>query len=68
MGFYFSPMVFDNWGGLHGAGKEVVKAMFTRCTAQLLPSARSAAVGALRHGLTVQLGRSVARQPEALIW
>jgi len=27
-------------GGLHGAGKEVVKAMFTRCTAPLLPSAR----------------------------
>jgi len=27
-------------GGLHVAGKEVVKAMFTGCTAPLLPSAR----------------------------
>jgi len=35
-------------GGIHGAGKEVVKAVFARCTAPLLPSARPAAVGALR--------------------
>jgi len=44
-----------------------VKAMFTRCTAPLLPSARPAAVGALRQGLSVQLGRSVARQLEDLM-
>jgi len=60
MGVDFSPMVFDTWGGLHGAGKEVVKAVFARCSASLLPSARPAAVGALRQGLSVQLGRSVA--------
>jgi len=42
-----------------------VKAVFARCTASLLPSARPAAVGALRQGLSVQLGRSVARQLEA---
>jgi len=54
-------------GGLHGAGREVVKAVFARCTAPLLHSARPAAVGALRQGLTVQLGRSVARQLEALM-
>jgi len=30
MGVDFSPMVFDTWGGLHGAGKEVVKAVFAR--------------------------------------
>jgi len=43
-GVDFSPMVFNTWGGaLHGAGQEVVKAMFTRCTAPLLPSARPAA-------------------------
>jgi len=59
--------VFDTWGGLHGAGKEVVKAMFARCTAPLLLGARPAAVGALRQGLSVQLGRSVARQLEALM-
>jgi len=63
----FSPMVFDTWGGLHGAGKEVVKAVFARCTAPLLPSARPAAGGALRQGLSVQLGRPVARQLEALM-
>jgi len=43
MGVDFSPMVFDTWGGggLHGAGKEVVKAVFARCTAPLGgPSAR----------------------------
>ncbi|MGC9200329.1 MAG: hypothetical protein ACP5E5_15795, partial [Acidobacteriaceae bacterium] len=50
-----------------GAGKEVVKAIFARCTASLLPGARPAAVGALRQGLAVQLGRSVARQLEALM-
>jgi len=54
-------------GGLHGAGKELVKAVFARCTAPLLPSARPATVGALRQGLSVQLGRSVARQLEALM-
>jgi len=30
MGVDFSPMVFDTWGGLHGAGKDVVKAIFAR--------------------------------------
>jgi len=37
-------------GGLHGAGKDVVKAISARCTASLLIGARSAAVGALREG------------------
>jgi len=46
---------------------EVVKAMFARCTAPILPSARPAAVGALRKTLSVQLGRSVARQLESLM-
>jgi len=41
--------------------------MLTRYTAPLLPSARPAAVGALRQGLSVQLGRSVAGQLEALM-
>jgi len=54
-------------GGLHGAGKDVVKAISARCTSSLLPGARPAAVGALRQGLSVQLGRSVARQLEALM-
>jgi len=60
-------MVFDTWGGLHGTGNSVPKAVFARCTASLLPVARHAAVGALRQGLSVQLGRSVARQLEALM-
>jgi len=60
-------MVFDTWGGLHGAGKEVAKAVFARCTAPLLPAALPAGVGALRQGLSVHLGRSVARQLEALM-
>jgi len=34
----FYPMVFDTWGGVHVAGKAVVKAVFARCTA--LPPAR----------------------------
>jgi len=67
MGVDFSPMVFDTCGGLHGAGKDLVKAVFARCTAPLLPGARSAAGGALRQGLSVQQGRSVARQLEALM-
>jgi len=44
-----------------------VKAVFARCTAPFLPGARPAAVGALRQGLSMQLGRSVARQLEALM-
>jgi len=59
------PNGVRHMGGLQGAGKEVVKAVFARCTAPLLPSTRPAAVGALRQGLSVQLGRSVARQLEA---
>jgi len=58
---------FRHEGGLHGAGKEVVKAVFARCKSPLLPGARSAAVGVLRKGLSVQLGRSVVRQLEALM-
>jgi len=67
MGVDFSPMLFDTCGGLHGERKEVMKAIFARCTASLLPGARPAAVGSLRQGLSVQLGRSVARQLEALM-
>jgi len=67
MGLDFSPMVFDPWGTLHGAGKDVVKAVFARCNAPLLPGVLPASVGALRQGLSVQLGRSVARQMEALM-
>jgi len=40
MGVDFSPMVFDTWGGLHEAGKDVVKAVLARCTASLLPGTR----------------------------
>jgi len=65
MGVNFSPVVFDTWGGLHRAGKAVVKAVVARCTASLLPDARPAAVGALGHGFSVQLHRLVARQLEA---
>jgi len=61
------PKVFDTWGGLHGAGKDVAKVIFARCTASLLPGARPAAAGALRQGISVQLGRSVVRQLEALM-
>jgi len=57
----FSPVLFGPWGGLHGAGKSVVKAVFARCTASLFPCARPAAVGALGQGFSVQLDRLVAR-------
>jgi len=67
MGVDFSPMVFDTEGGLHGIGKDVVKAIFARCTASLLPGSRPVAVGAVRQGLSLQMGRSVARQLEALM-
>jgi len=67
MGLDFPPMVFDTWGGLHGTGEDVAKAIFARCTDSLLPGARPAAVAALRQGLSFQLGRSVARLLEALM-
>jgi len=41
--------------------------MSTRCTSPLPPSARPAAVDALRQGLSVQLDRSVASQLEAIM-
>jgi len=41
MGVDFSPMVFDSWGGLHLAGKDVVKAIFAPCTASFLPGVTS---------------------------
>jgi len=59
-GGWLLPNGVRHMGGLHGARKEVVKAVFARCTAPLLPGSRQAAVGALRQGLSVQLGRSVA--------
>jgi len=43
---------------------DVVKAVFA---APLLPGARPAAVGTLRQGLSIQLGRSVARQLDTLM-
>jgi len=45
----------------------VEKAIFARCTASPLPAAHTAAVGALRQGLSVQMGRSLARRLEALM-
>jgi len=67
MGVDSSPMFFDTWGGLNGAGKDVVKAIFARCTATSIPAARPAAVVSLRQGLGVKLGCSVPRQLEALM-
>jgi len=67
LGVDFSPMVLDTCGCLHGAMKVVAKAVFVRCPAPLLHSARPVAVGALQQGLIVQLARSVARQLEALM-
>jgi len=67
MGVDFSPMEFDTWGGLHAAGKHVVKAIFARCTASVLRGALPAAVANLRQGPSVQLGRSMARQLEVLM-
>jgi len=61
------PNGVQTMGGLHGAGTEVVKAVFSRCNAPLLPGGRPAAVGALRQGPSVQLGRSLGRQLEALM-
>jgi len=65
MGVDFSQIMFDTWGALHGAGKDVMNAIFARCTASLLPGASPAAFSALRQGLSVQLGRSVVLQLEA---
>jgi len=44
-----------------------LKAIFARCIASLLPGACPAAVGALRQGLGVNLGRSVAWQLKAVM-
>jgi len=49
MGVDFSSMLFDTWGGLQGDGNDVVKAIFARCIASLLPGARPAAVLNLRQ-------------------
>jgi len=69
MGVDFYPvffLVFDTWGGLRGAWKAVLKAIFARCTACLLPGARPVAVRSLRRGLSVQLGHLAERQLDDL--
>jgi len=38
MGVDFSPMVFDTWGGLHGAGKDLVKAIFANAPPPSFPA------------------------------
>jgi len=37
MGVDFAPMMLDTWGGLHGAGRAMVKAVFNRCTTSVPP-------------------------------
>jgi len=65
-GWAFSPMVFDTWGGIHGAGAALWKAIAFAVTAGLPPGLREAKQFALRRALSVKVALCVAAQLEAL--
>jgi hypothetical protein len=56
----FCPMVFDTWGGVHGPGLAVWKAVTHQVTTGLNPTSRGAVVAHLRRGLAVRLALSIA--------
>ena len=62
----FTPMVFDTWGGVHGAGASLWKAVCYTVTAGLPPSIRECKQYALHRALSVKIALSVASQLETL--
>ena len=62
----FTPMVFDTWGGMHGKGAELWKAVTFAVTAATPGIQREARVYALNRALSVKIALAVAGQLETL--
>ena len=67
VGVAFTPMVFDTWGGVHGAGKALWHQIATKAPGKGHPQARAAQVGLLRQGLAVASMRGVVPQLQVLL-
>ena len=62
----FTPGVMDTWGGIHGTGTALWKAVVKRAVCGLQGPTRAASVTALRRGLVVAIMRGVASQLETM--
>ena len=62
----FTPMVFDTWGGVHGAGATLWKAICFAVTSGIPQCLRDARMYALQRALSVKIALAVASQLETL--
>ena len=65
VGVAFTPMIFDTWGGVHGAGKALWTAIAAKCAGRGAPN-QSARLGLLRQGLAMAALRGVVPQLQVL--
>jgi hypothetical protein len=65
-GWNFTPMVFDTWGGVHGAGAALWKAIGFAATTGLPDTLRDLRLYALNRALSVKIALAVASQLETL--
>ena len=65
-GWNFAPMVFDTWGGIHGAGASLWKAIGFAATTGLPGHLRDLRVFGLHRALSVKIALAVASQLETL--
>ena len=66
VGVRFEPLVLDTWGGVHGTGKQVWRAIQLAATKRLRPNERTQRLGALKRSLSLAVVRTVARQLASL--
>ena len=66
MGVRFEPFVLDTWGGVHGTGKRVWRAIQLAATRRLRPTDKAQRLGALTRSLSLAVVRTVARQLASL--
>ena len=65
-GVRFEPLVLDTWGGVHGSGKLVWRAIQLAVTKRLRPNERAHRLAALKRSLSLSVVRTVARQLASL--
>ena len=61
-GVCFEPLVLDTWGGVHGSGKLVWRAIQLAVINCLRPNERAQRLAALKRSLALSVVRTVARQ------
>ena len=66
MGVRFEPFVLDTWGGVHGSGKRIWRAIQLAATRRLRPADKAQRLGALKRSLSLAVIRTVARQLSSL--